>query len=46
VSNLAHFETLKDLAYSLARFKRAMNTPQSIVLTVPGRASSRATEIL
>src|SRR5271163_3077682 len=34
------------LGYSVGRFKRAMKTPQSIVLTVPDCASSRATEIL
>jgi hypothetical protein len=28
-------------AYSLAGFKRAMNTPQSIVLTVPRPAASK-----
>ena len=32
--------------YSLGRFKRELNTPQSIVLTVPGCASSRAAAIL
>jgi len=40
---------LRDGAYSLSldvRLGRGTNTPQSIVFTVPGRASSNATEIL
>jgi hypothetical protein len=40
---------LWDEAYSLSldvRWGRGTNTPQSIVFTVPGRASSNAIEIL
>jgi hypothetical protein len=33
-------------AYSIAGFERGLNTPQSIVRTVPGRAASRAVAIL
>lgn len=42
-------DLLADGAYSLSldvRLGRGTNTPQSIVFTVPGRASSNATEIL
>jgi hypothetical protein len=38
------FHRRKD-SQGYSRFRRAMNTPQSIILTVPGCASSSATEL-